>query len=214
MKTRTVSIFFLVLIASCFAQNQHPLQTDARLPGLDLDNASPWAAVAKILRYAKIPGGVVRVMSCGEIAKSSFNVAGMTVPEALNYVLSFDKAYTWKFQDGAINVFPTAAVPDLLTVQINKLVVTDGNVLASAVTSTLLADPQVKTRAAELKLKRAVQSFGLQTVGEPTIRIDLHEVSVQQALNSIALKHGTAVWQYTEIHCGNENEFGVDWVVH
>jgi hypothetical protein len=44
--------------------------------------------------------------------------------------------------------------------------------------------------------------------------INLHDATVQQVLNNIALNHGTGVWRYSESHCQNKNEFQIDWAVH
>src|SRR5205809_4111201 len=136
MKIRNIMVFF-GLLAACFAQTGEPLKLETRLPGLDLNNLSLADAVVHVLRYAKIPGGIVREIDCQEEVKYSFTVTGMTITEALDYLISFDKTYAWKLEDGAVNLVLSRAIPDLLSIRIDRLLVNDKNQSANAVSGTL-----------------------------------------------------------------------------
>src|SRR5437763_6562730 len=107
MKLRS-AIVLVASLVTCFAQNERVSKLEARLPEPELSDTSATGAFAHILRYAKLSGGVVRVIDCEAETKYSFTVAGLTIKEALNYIVSIDKNYTWKLDGDIVNVFPRA----------------------------------------------------------------------------------------------------------
>lgn len=214
MNVKRFNLIAVMLIFSCFSQVEQPEKLQTQLPALELNNISEIDAITQVLSFAKLPGGVVRMMNCEETPRHSFNVNGMSVSEALDYIASFDRVTSWKLQDGVINVVPTAGIPELLKIQLDVFAAKDGRLLANAVSGMLFSNPKVRARASEIGLTRAPQFGGLSSSDEPIIHIELHDVTVQQVLNNIALKHGSGVWRYSENHCQQKNEFQIDWAVH
>lgn len=163
---------------------------------------TPAAFRLTILR-ARLPGGAAMVVGCQENLKRHWNPQGESLGQVLNEMTAVDKSYRWEVQDGVINLLPTAGEPPLLKTQLGEFKIES--------TSSLAALSQLKTKP---QIRQAMQDLGLQE-GITLISYSplLTAFSVQfkggtlrQALNAIAVAHGSDVWDYQEIRCGERKE--------
>lgn len=157
---------------------------------------------ASILR-AKVPGGAVMIVGCQEDLKRQWNPQGEPLGQLLNEMTAVDKSYQWEVQDGALNLLPTAGEPLLLQTQVGEFKIDT--------TSSLEALNQLKTRP---EIQQAMLGLGLQdglTIITYSPRTTPFSVrfkggTLRQALNGIAVAHGSDVWDYREIRCGERNQ--------
>lgn len=79
----------------------------------------------------------------------------------------------------------------------------------------LLALPEVRKAATELKLEQGLKLGGLSSPGQEEVTLRLHRknVTLREALNAIARAHGSAVWQYSEWHCDGEPRFAIEFLI-
>ena len=163
---------------------------------------TPEAFRASILR-AKVPGGAVMIVGCREDPKRQWDPQGEPLGQVLNEMTSVDKTYRWEAQDGALNLLPTAGEPLLLQTQVGDFKIDT--------TSSLEALNQLKTRR---EIQHAMLNLRLQdglTIITYSPRATPFSVrfkggTLRQALNAIAVAHGSDVWDYREIRCGERKE--------
>lgn len=172
-----------------FAQEGRPLNT-------------PTAFRLSILR-ARLPGGAAMVVGCQEELKRHWNPQGESLGQVLNEMTAVDKRYRWEVQDGAINLLPTAHEPPLLETRLGEFKIDS--------TSSLEALNQLKTRP---EVQQAMQDIGLQdgiaiitySPRATPFSVRFKGGTLRQALNAIAVAHGTDVWDYQETRCGERKE--------
>jgi hypothetical protein len=163
---------------------------------------TPEAFRASILR-AKVSGGAVTIVGCQEDLKREWNPQGEPLGQLLNEMTAVDKSYRWEVQDGAVNLLPTAGEPLLLQTQVGEFKIDT--------TSSWKALSQLKTRP---EIQQAMLGLRLQdglTIITYSPRATPFSVrfkggTLRQALNAIAVAHGSDVWDYQEIRCGERNE--------
>lgn len=163
---------------------------------------TPEAFRASILR-ARVSGGAVMIVGCQEDVKRQWNPKGEPLGQLLNEMTAVDKSYRWEVQDGAVNLLPTAGEPLLLQTQVGEFKIDT--------TSSLEALNQLRIRA---EIQQAMLGLGLQdglTIITYSPRATPFSVrfkggTLRQALNAIAVSHGSDVWDYREVRCGRRNE--------
>jgi hypothetical protein len=172
-----------------YAQEGQPLNT-------------PAAFRISILR-ARLPGGAAAVVGCQDDLKRHWNPQGESLAQVLNEMTAVDKSYRWEVQDGAINLLPTTGEPSLLKTQVGEFNI--------ETTSSLKALTPLQVRP---EVAKAMQDIGLQhgiVIISYSPRLTPFSVrfkggTLRQALNAIAVAHGTDVWDYQEIRCGERKE--------
>ena len=161
------------------------------------------AAFRASLLHAKLPGGAAMVIGCQEDRGRKWNPQGESLSQVLNEMTTVDKSYRWEVQDGAINLLPASGEPLLLKTQVGELEIESP--------SSLKALEQLKTSP---EIQQAMLGLGLQAgitiitySPRPTaFSVKFPGGTFRQALNAIAVAHGTDVWDYQEIRCGKRNE--------
>lgn len=194
--------------------SQESLNLETRAPNVSLNNVSVPNAVALLLERTHLSGGIVDSFTCDDPSPYTFKISGMTLRQALDYVVGLDSRYGWHVQDDMIIVSKRNLRAELLDTRISSLNALHGKYLIDAVSGLLLQTSEVRNKAAALHLTRTVQQGRMIGADEPIIHVELHDVTVRQALDAIARQDGHAVWRYYERHCDKENEFNVDWLVH
>jgi hypothetical protein len=86
--------------------------------------------------------------------------------------------------------------------------------------SRLFSLPELKKRIRELNLTPGFVRLGMSDLSRPGISVPakeqhyyLRNVTVREALNSIARRHGRAVWEYRENSCNGKTEFQIQFLV-
>jgi len=162
---------------------------------------------------AHVPGGFVWIMKCtGEEPVFAENNKVLPLREALDSLTRTDPRYKWQMKKEVVNLMPSSGIPDLLKSHIRKFIVeTD---LDDAVRQLLML-PEVKQNMARLGLKRSSMTLLVgpgPSYGSPSkIKVYLHNVTLQEALNALVKAHGRAIWEYRELRCKGTNEFLIDF---
>jgi len=214
MKSLAIStmIIFLALVAlgqTKKAPPQPPRESILERPVLG-DNSEYYEATDAFyasLGRARVPGGMIRIVKCGEDApKQIWRPAGSPLHQVLDGIVAADSRYKWEVQDGAVNLLPVAGEPALLNVQIDKFHVKKMTWAWDAL-SELVRLPEIEKARKELGLKPGI-AFVLSSnppwAKEFSVR--LKGVTLRQALNAIATAQGSATWDYIEVHCGDRHE--------
>lgn len=163
---------------------------------------TPNAFRASIMR-ASVPGGAVMMVGCQEDIERQWNPQGEPLGQLLNEMTVVDNSYRWEVQDGAINLLPTAGEPRLLQTHVGEYKI-DTNSSWEAL-NQLKTKPEIQAARLNLGLKDGLTIFTYSPRPTP-FSVRFKGGTLRQALNTIAVAHGTDVWDYEETHCGKQNE--------
>jgi len=163
---------------------------------------TPEAFRASILR-AKVPGGSVMIVGCQEDPKRQWDPQGEPLGQVLNEMTAVDKSYRWEVQDSAVNLLPTAGEPLLLQTQVGEFKIDTNSSLEAL--NQLKTRPEVQQAMMDLRLQDGLTLITYSP--RPTsFSVRFKGGTLRQALNAIAIAHGTDVWDYREIRCGERKE--------
>ena len=156
------------------------------------------------------------VEGCSDEPKALVHPDGATLRQVLNSITSGDSRYVWKMHKGVVNLEPVKGVPALLRMRLKNYDSGDFTDAISAVT-VLSSLPDVAHTAAGLGLTHNVLGPGLGGVaqGQPTpkkpLGIRLHNVTLLEALNTMARANKHGVWVYRETYCGSVHQFSISF---
>jgi len=173
--------------------------------------------LVSVLRAAHLPGGIALESSCPtgkSDARYSLPATTAVLSSVLDTVAGLDSNYRWEMHNGIINLLGRSASHELLDVTIHDFVINKPGSSINSGVGELLETPEVKQALARLKLHEPGPSLILwmDSPQPNNIHVDVHNVTVREALNEIAKAHGYAVWKYSESRCNGENTFSVTWV--
>ncbi|MCP9495953.1 MAG: hypothetical protein MSG64_16010 [Pyrinomonadaceae bacterium MAG19_C2-C3] len=163
------------------------------------------------LSGAKAPGGIVAVLSCDPPQRFALSPSNSSLQGALDAVVIADPQYRWQVDEGIVNLLPSGSAPALLNLRIANF-----NVEAVTVDEALgqlLATPEMRKGVGELNASSQIFRGGLgyfdpakpnKDRSVQKISLTLENITVREVLNAIARAHGSAVWSYTELHCGTK----------
>ncbi len=163
---------------------------------------TPEAFRASILR-AKVPGGAVMIVGCQEDLKRQWNPQGDPLGQVLNEMIAVDKSYRWEVQDGALNLLPTAGEPPLLQTRLGEFSIDTASSWEAL--NQIKTRPEVQQTMSGLRLQDGLTIITYSPQPTP-FSVRFKGGTLRQALNAIAVAHGTDVWDYREIRCGERNE--------
>jgi len=174
-------------------------------------------ALVETLQGTGVSGGVVTVTQSCEAAVHDFRISkGTSLPQALDALVATDGGHSWSLEKGAVFLVPTAGLPPLLQTRIAEAQFQDKNDLTLAITE-LLQVKAVRDALSTLQLKALSPEIGFQKLNRSNSRPEkqplvVRDVSLAQALNSLALEHGGAVWSYVEADCGGHKTVRIDFI--
>jgi hypothetical protein len=216
------SIVVVALVAlSITAQTRHdPDLILQRSAAIRANNGiSTTNALTSALRAAEAPGGIASVGYCGEDATYPFGQSGPTLGDVLREIVRTNPHYTWRVKNGVVNVYPVEGDPALLKLVIGRIDIRKVYSVDDAV-GRLFSLPEVQKRIRELNLTPGFVRLGMSDLSRSGISVtakeqhyDLRNVTVREALNSIARRHGKAVWRYRENSCNGKTEFQIQFLV-
>jgi len=189
-----------------------PQTATARLGAdIHLQEQTP-LVLGAVLRGTALSGGVAEEIGCSTIPTAQLDVQqGATVREAMGAFVAQNPGYRWSEDADVVNLMPVTEFP-LLNAQIRTFeqVTTADATTPGAALNELLSLPEVRQRAVELNLKPGPRATGLlHDQRSPTrIRLSLHDVSLQEAFNSVVRVYGAhTIWVYDERHCHGERTY-------
>jgi len=195
------------------AANQSTL-VDRQAKGANLQNVMVEQAVINALLDAGAPGGVA-LTDCNESLTHVFRPRDSSLRGILDSIVSTDPRYTWKVEDGTVNVLPASGPPPFLAIRVSRFDISQAESPNEAL-AQLLALPELQK--AQLNLgPRAVQGGvymfcpGCPPKEKKKISVSLKGAMVRECLNAIARAHGNAVWRFQQSECGGRKSFSLDF---
>jgi len=173
--------------------------------------------LVETLQGTGVSGGVVTVTQSCEAVVHDFRISkGTNLPQALDALVAADGRHSWSLEKGAVFLIPTAGLPPLLQTKIAEAQIQDKNDLTLAVTE-LLQVKAVRDALSALQLKALSPEIGFQKLNRSDSKAEkqplvIRDVSIAEALSSLALEHGGAVWSYVESDCGNRRTARIDFI--
>ena len=185
-------------------RSQDPLTQPVHV---NLDRVTTPDAVAQALLDARVPGGITVLHYCGGFPARSLKPSSSSLRGVLDAVVSSDPDYSWRLDDGVVNLVPLNIRINFLETHIPKLELKAVKTPHEAL-NMLMALPEVQRQAQSELGSRLVEGFAYAfgTEGserEKTFSIALNNVTVAEALNAIAKAYGVAVWVLVKNECNN-----------
>lgn len=183
-------------------------------PGNGSSYGSTSEAFQSVMLQSGVPGGDVIIEGCGGGTNKVVRVLGTTLGKALESIEAADPRYRWELEDGVVVLMPAEGVPPLLKVRVRGFNSMDSSDVSSA-GMLLFALPDVRDALGKLGLTRNASGSGLYAVSPglhrqaPPLDIDLHDITVRDALNAIVRTNGSGIWIYREILCGTSKLFDI-----
>lgn len=181
-----------------------------------ITNAALAEAFALSLSDARAPGGVVKIQGCEPIPVLRYYPAHTsTLRDTLDFIVQSEPDYDWSLNDGVFNLLPKSGEPALLQTRISKLEVKDAESIHLPL-SKLMSLPEVQKSIAQLGLSQAATLLLIPISlrpDKPRYTVDCQNVTLREALNTIARVHGSVVWRYAETRCNGKTEYALDFVV-
>ncbi len=136
----------------------------------------------------------------------------------LDAVVSADPDYSWRVNEGVVNLTPRYVKLQFLDTKVSKLDLKLKTPDESL--NALLILPEVQNQAKKELGSRVVQGspYAFSTNGEgqqqKTISVMLNDTTVADALNKIARVYGTAVWVLVKNECNRSgrNTFSIKFI--
>jgi hypothetical protein len=213
-----VLIFLSVIPVMTAVHGQSGAQTESRMANvrvamdIHLREEQIPVVLGAVLRGTGLSGGVAEELGCSTVPTARLDVQqGATVREAMGAFVAQNPAYRWSEDADVVNLMPVAEFP-LLNAKIRTFEqeTTADATTPGAALNELFSLPEVRQRAAELNLKPGPRATGLlhdQRAPTP-IRLSLHDVSLQEAFNSVVRVYGAhTIWVYDERHCHGERTY-------
>ncbi len=200
------------------APAQKPQPADIRIDhDVEVQNWRVQDILLYLLHGTGLHGGVAEIAACSDLPKARLNIKkGTTVQQAMDALVAANPGYRWELNGGVVNLMPRGGVP-LLQTRIARYQkdMTDREILA--VIGDVLALPEVRERAAALSLKPGMSGIGL-FAGEShplprqsvPVRINIQNLSLQEALNKIVQASPNAAWIYHETDCDRTKTYIVE----
>ncbi|WP_321475385.1 hypothetical protein [uncultured Paludibaculum sp.] len=191
------------------------------LTGYHSEQPSAFEAISLLLRVAEVPSGFVALRSCAADVPVVFNIpAGMELHSALDEVFAFiGGGYRQEERNSVINVLPALGVPALLKVRIEKLTIDDPSNLTLSVgqieETPAFRRALLATGAAQWERLSIISSVRQPGDPEPPKPqpLEIRDMLVIDVLNLLVLRHGSAVWLYSEYRCaGRRPHFGLTFI--
>jgi hypothetical protein len=165
---------------------------------VQLRNPTTPDILAQALIKAGVPGGIAVRSGCGGLQSRFVNPDQTTLRGLLDAVAAAEPEYSWSIDDGVVNFVPRDSEPVLLKSTVSRLEVRGEE--PNEALQQLLALREVDTVArAELGPHTVTGGpYAFMMDGSKSERkkvyLSLTNVTVREALNSIARAHGSAVW--------------------
>jgi hypothetical protein len=194
-----------------------------RPAGIKTFTATSGAAVADLLDGTHVPGGIISVYSrCATPTEYQFSFSGATLEKELDYIASIDTSRKWIFREGAILVGSDMLPRTILNAIIKEIDLKPDDAL-SLTTQRLLESQEVRDRAKVAGLEEGMTPvsgfYALPNPSTPNEHLapaaprHLHQVTVAEALDQLAMMKGQKVWHYEQFECGNRPSYRITWVV-
>jgi hypothetical protein len=200
-------------------QSASTTETDVlvrRVEGLDLEYVTTSQAFSKALYHSGTPGGIVKISNCqNDEVIQKWQPLASPLRDVLNWIVQADPPYQWSVEDGVVNVLPRVGEPGLLKTHITKFEVKDASSAEMALYK-LLAMPEVKASVSDFNLNEGIKAVVIPiplTPNKTRHTVQCSDVTLRDALNTIARLFGNAVWAYREQHCAGKDEFSIDFIV-
>jgi hypothetical protein len=170
-----------------------------------------------VLRGTGLHGGFVEFASCSGLPKGRLHIKqGVTLQYAMDALVAANPGYRWELKNGIVNLMPRRGAPLLHTrIARFKINVTDREI--PALLQEVLRLPEVQKDKAALGLKDGIhQGHGEAVKEHPVprqpvpIRIDMQNLSLQDAFNKIVQASPKGVWIYHETDCDGAKTFTVE----
>ena len=204
-----VSILLTIFLATAvpkpvFCQNSaHEEILSRRVTSALAHDFSISSAFSLILTNVQLPGGVAEVSEYPTEAKPIPFPSGVTLRDALNSLVGTEPEYSWRIEEGVVNLLPNARDLSLLNARLPEF--RAENVTVREALSAVLAMPEVKTRAAEFGLTdRCLQLLvGGRTRSEQNetrFNFRYTDLTMREALNAIVRAQRGGTWYYKEYY--------------
>lgn len=177
------------------------------ISGFDVASGSAPEVFEQLALDASIPAGVIMARQPGRETRFRFAMpSGASIRDALNYIVSIDRRYSWSLSKGVLNLAPTSDKFPLLEVSVTRFDSGDATTVSDA-GNRVFQLTEVQTMIRSLGIAADFAQLGPTLFAkdrsapqQPRKKISVQLVStpVRDILNAIVSSAGYALWTYEE----------------
>jgi hypothetical protein len=170
-----------------------------------------------------VPGGITVLHYCGGFPTRSIKPSNNSVRGVLEAVVATDPSYSWRLDDGAVNLTPRNTKLHFLETRVSRLELKEVKTPDEAL-NILMQLPEVQRQAKNELGSRLVEGFAYafstnatgESQREDTLSMELNNTTVAEALNAIAKAYRNAVWVLVKNECNNggRKSFSIKFIYH
>lgn len=180
---------------------------DRRAINLSLKDVTIHEALLEALINAGVPGGVAVSHDCGALPRHSLTPANPSLRGLLDAIVLAEPGYTWEVRDGVVNLITHVGLSPFLQTMVPRFEI-NGPTTPREALEKLLLIPEVRNQAERYLGSRLGQggpyAFSLRGP-KPSqakkLSLKATNITVREALNSIARTNGTGVWMLSQSRC-------------
>ena len=220
------SVSLAIVAGLCQTQAALPPKQDSALlrpvETRSLDGTSV-DAVAALLAQAQVPGGVISTYeSCAGSGPRHFALPRGTLRQGLDYISMIDASRRWTYKNGVVLVGYDSTDHTILNTVIHEVDINPKDALSLAAQRLFeTAEAREAIRKANLDTMPAPLGFspnkhggqGPQREAAAALPKHFQNITLEEALDSIAVMHGNAVWHFEQFKCGAKSSFRISWPV-
>lgn len=219
---RLAGIVLLASVVQTLAQEVGPATPtkqalDRRVEYFDEGPLSIRRAFVQALIGSHVPGGIELVGDCNTRGVTVRPQTGSSLGHVLEGIVAARPDLSFEIsKGGGVYVRPHSGALGILDVKIRDLRIPDRNNLTGAV-DRIVRLPVVQARIRELGLQEGLVELGFSGLPKPgyprpdPIPLSLSDVTVREALDSLAELSGRAVWVYAEDACSAKRTFTISF---
>lgn len=208
--------FVLSLIIPLWAHPQvtttRVIQTDDAIlehtiRGFDIASGSAPEVFGELARDASIPAGIIKARQPERETRFRFAMpSGTSIRDALNYIVSIDRRYSWSLSRGVLNLTPATDKFPLLEVSVTRFDSGDATTVSDA-GNRVFQLIEVQTTMRSLGIAEEFTQIGPTLFAKDRsapqqprkkISVQLANTPVRGILNAIVSSAGNALWTYEE----------------
>jgi hypothetical protein len=214
------SIFLMIMTTVSFSQEKEnvPLGLQRRVESIQGDAMSLRHAFVQAMLAAQGAGGIAVLNDCNTRWIQVAPAAGSTANEVMeSIVASRPDLMLETSSSGMVHVVPRSRERSLLDSTIHVITIRNVGTIEGSL-SELLRTNEIQAEIKKYQLKELPVRLGFSGMSKSGYRpglppLTLSNVTFREALDSLALAKGNAVWVYIQTICGAKREFEVSFDV-
>jgi len=190
MRKKALAVVLFVLSFLSLAAGQPRQSKSEILRDVEFDNINMGSVLAALANENNVAIGWEADPEKPQ-SQNTFHLQNVMFPQILDGIVKAEPRYSWREDNGSIDLFPVNRRFDLLDARIQSLQLKDVN--RALAVNRLFGLPEIQALILSKNLKPILPN-PLDRTRDEKLSFDLRDVTLRQALNQIAHESGSNFW--------------------